>query len=116
MPVAVVLGADPATLLAAALPSPKTRDPANPSDELRARAARILAAEAQRHARLVTAVHDLLEKRQERGRQRVIAAAHRLVLAVGGEEELLEVVAADRESHQSRGPRQCVDLDRPGAE
>ena len=40
---------------------------------------------------------DVFEKAQERQVQRVIAAAHQFVLAVGGEEELLQVIAADRD-------------------
>jgi hypothetical protein len=40
---------------------------------------------------------DAFQEGQERQVQRVIAAAHPFVLAVGGKEELLQVVAADRD-------------------
>jgi hypothetical protein len=40
---------------------------------------------------------DLFQEGQERQVQRVIAPAHQFILAVGGEEELLQVIAADRD-------------------
>ena len=51
----------------------------------------------KRRAGLGAAADDMLEEGQEAQAQHVVAPPHQLVLAVGGEEELLEVVAADRD-------------------
>ena len=52
-------------------------------------AACILATKAKRRIRGLTALHDLFEKAEKADIQRVVAAAHALVLAVGGKEKLL---------------------------
>ena len=58
--------------------------------------ARVLAAEADRRIGLHAAFHDLSQEGQEAHVQRIVAPPHALVLAVGGKEELLEVISADR--------------------
>ena len=46
---------------------------------------------------MIAACHDPLQERQEAHVERIIAFAHPLVLAVCGKEELLEIVAPDRQ-------------------
>ena len=60
------------------------------------RAACVFAAETDRGADFAAPRDDLLDERQKADVQRVVTAAHALVLAVCCEEELLEVVAANR--------------------
>ena len=61
------------------------------------RAARILPAKRQRSICFGAAFYDALKEGQERDVQRVIAPPHPLVLTVGGEKELLKVIAPDRQ-------------------
>ena len=61
------------------------------------RIARDLAAQAHRLARAAAIVDHPRQQAQQRGMQRVVERAERIVVAIGGEHVLREVVGADRE-------------------
>ena len=61
------------------------------------RPAGILATERQGCSGFGAALHDVVKELQEPAVERVIAPPHQFILAIGRKEELLEVIAADRD-------------------